>query len=157
MSSSNVVNPNIRNKDLLALRGYITANDATQYDHVHESTVLLDLTHSNLLQRHIEIRFDKHDTLERLRQRIHQKTGTSPQFQHLQIKSAGQLLREIPPEHDDHYKLGYFGLGKCGSHEYIILKWLWPCHLFLLLYIILTSIYCTIQKSTMDWRCIAWT
>lgn len=107
---TNPPNPAIRNKDLLAVRAWITAKDATQYQDVHESTVLLDLTHSNLKQRQIEIRFDKHDTLARLRQRIHQKTGTSPGFQHLQIKSAGQILQEIPPETEDHFKLGYFGL-----------------------------------------------
>ena len=104
----------IRNKDLLALRAYVTANDATQYDNVHKSTVVLDLTHSNLKQRQIEIRFDKHDTLARLRQRIHQKTGTPPHFQHLQIIGGGQILQEIPPETQDHYKLGYFGLEHHG-------------------------------------------
>jgi tubulin-folding cofactor B len=77
-ATTNAPNPEIKNKDLLAVRGWVTARDATQYDAVHQSTVILDLTHSNLQQRHIEIRFDKHDTLERLRNRIHQKTGTAP-------------------------------------------------------------------------------
>jgi tubulin-folding cofactor B len=113
-------NPAIRNHDLLALRGYIMAKDATQYENVHQSTVILDLTHSNLLQRQIEIRFDKHDTLDRLRQRIHQKTGTCPGFQHLQIKSAGHVLREIPPETEGHYKLGYFGLEHHGLEVHIV-------------------------------------
>lgn len=109
-ATSSTPHPEIRNKDMLAVRAWVTAKDANQYDDVHHSTVILDLTHSNLKQRQIEIRFDKHDPLERLRQRIHQKTGTSPQFQHLQIKSAGNILTEIPPETPDHYKLGYFGL-----------------------------------------------
>lgn len=117
---TNPPNPNIRNTDLLALRSFITAKDATQYQDVHPSTVLLDLTHSNLLQRHIEIRFDKHDTLERLRQRIHLKTGTSPAFQHLQIKSAGEILQEIPPSVEDHYKLGYFGLEHHGLEVHCV-------------------------------------
>ena len=117
---TNPPNPAIRNKDLLALRSYITAKDATQYQDVHPSTVLLDLTHSNLIQRHIEIRFDKHDTLDRLRQRIHQKTGTSPGFQHLQIKSAGQIVLEIPPSVEDHYPLGYFGLEHHGLEVHCV-------------------------------------
>lgn len=71
-------------------------------------------------QRHIEIRFDKHDTLEKLRQRIHQKTGTAPHFQHLQIKSAGQIVNEIPPETGDHFKLGYFGLEYHGLEVHCI-------------------------------------
>lgn len=118
--ATNPPNPAIRNKDLLALRAYITNKDATQYQDVHKSTVVLDLTHSNLVQRHVEIRFDKHDTLERLRQRIHQKTGTSPGFQHLQIKSAGQILVEIPPSVEDHYKLGYFGLEHHGLEVHCV-------------------------------------
>jgi tubulin-folding cofactor B len=118
--TTNPPNPAIKNRDLLAVRSYITAKDATQYDHVHRSTVVLDLTHSNLIQKHVEIRFDKHDTLERLRQRIHQKTGTSPGFQHLQIKSAGEILREIPPTVEDHYKLGYFGLEHHGLEVHCV-------------------------------------
>jgi tubulin-folding cofactor B len=72
------------------------------------------------MQRHIEIRFDKHDTLDRLRQRIHQKTGTSPGFQHLQIKSAGEVILEIPPTVEDHYKLGYFGLEHHGLEVHCV-------------------------------------
>eukprot|EP00934_Nitzschia_sp_Nitz4_P005588 Nitzschia sp. Nitz4//scaffold30_size153850//80007//81014//NITZ4_002781-RA/size153850-processed-gene-0.44-mRNA-1//-1//CDS//3329547273//5578//frame0 len=117
---TNAPNPDIRNKDLLALRAYITAKDDIQYQDVHASTVILDLTHSNLRQRHMEIRFDKHDSLARLQQRIHQKTGTPPGFQHLQIKSAGQILREIPPETPDHHPLGYFGLEHHGLEVHCV-------------------------------------
>jgi tubulin-folding cofactor B len=81
---------------------------------------MLDLTHSNLKQRHIEIRFDKHDTLEHLRLKIHQKSGTAPHFQHLQIKSANQIMQEIPPETDDHLKLGYFGLVHHGLEVHCV-------------------------------------
>lgn len=100
----------MNNADLLTLKSYITAKDDTQYDSVQKGTVILDLTHSNLIQQHIEIRFDLHDTLETLRQRIHQKTGTSPSFQQLQIKSGGNVICEIPPSAADSYKLGYFGM-----------------------------------------------
>jgi tubulin-folding cofactor B len=117
--------PQMRNRDLLALRGYIMAKDEKQYEHVHNSTVVLDLTHSNLVQKQIEIRFDKHDTLGRLRQRIHQKTGTPPHHQHLQIKSAGQILQEIPPNGStgsapESYKLGYFGLTEHGLEVHCV-------------------------------------
>jgi tubulin-folding cofactor B len=102
--------PVIRNQDMLAVKAYIMAKDTTQYADVHKDTVILDLTHSNLLQKHIEIRFDLHDTLYLLRTRIHRKTGTPPVFQHLQVQSAGQLLCDIPPSTDDDLQLGYFGL-----------------------------------------------
>ena len=102
--------PGIQNPDMRALRNFITAQDATQFDNVDESMVIIDLTHSNLIQRHIEIRFFKHDFLETLRKRIHQKTGTAPQFQHLQVKEGDRVLVEIPPETSDALKLGYFGI-----------------------------------------------
>lgn len=109
----------INNEDLLALQSYITAGDATQYSQLAQTTLLLNLSHSNLKQRHIEIRFDKHDTIANLRQRIYQKTGTSPGFQHLQILSPAdptKALVEIPPgEKYDQHKLGFFSLENGGS------------------------------------------
>lgn len=101
---------NINNADLLALKSYITAADSTQYESLAASTLILDLTHSNLHQRHAEIRFDKHDTVDELRRRIHQKTGTPPHFQHLQIKSGGCILYEIIPEMESNRMLGYYNL-----------------------------------------------
>jgi tubulin-folding cofactor B len=100
----------MKNTDLLALQAYVTAKDNSQYDSVRQDTVVLDLTHSNLVQRHVEIRFDLHDTLDTLRQRIHQKTGTPASFQHLQLISGGSVLAQIPPSTSDTYKLGYYGL-----------------------------------------------
>jgi tubulin-folding cofactor B len=126
----------IRNRDMLALQRFITAKDEVNpYEdgRLHPNTLLIDLTHSNLQQRHIEIRFDRHDTIMTVKQRIHQKTGTPPHFQHLVLKSSGQVLQELPASGDDaiaaasataaststtrntthivnydHYKLGYF-------------------------------------------------
>eukprot|EP00549_Striatella_unipunctata_P001589 CAMPEP_0118714590 /NCGR_PEP_ID=MMETSP0800-20121206/26290_1 /TAXON_ID=210618 ORGANISM="Striatella unipunctata, Strain CCMP2910" /NCGR_SAMPLE_ID=MMETSP0800 /ASSEMBLY_ACC=CAM_ASM_000638 /LENGTH=300 /DNA_ID=CAMNT_0006620437 /DNA_START=31 /DNA_END=933 /DNA_ORIENTATION=+ len=103
----------IQNEDLRALKNYVTAQDAVQYDHLSPGTILIDLTHSNLKQRHIEIRFDLHDSIGFLRDRIHQKTGTPPSFQHLQIKIRGDpttILSEIPPNTDNDMKLGYYSL-----------------------------------------------
>jgi len=100
----------IKNKDLLALKAYVMAKDDVQYDSLPSDMVLLDLTHSNLKQQHIEIRFYLSDTLDTLRSRIHQKTGTSPGFQHLQIYSSNVCLFEIPPEYNEDTKLGYFSL-----------------------------------------------
>ncbi|KAL3796413.1 hypothetical protein HJC23_004210 [Cyclotella cryptica] len=101
---------NIRNSDLLALKSYITAADSTQYDSVASTTIILDLTHSNLHQRHAEIRFDKHDTVEDLRRKIHQKSGTPPHSQRLQLIWAGQIFHEILPETESTRLLGYYNL-----------------------------------------------
>ena len=73
----------IRNEDLLALKAYVTSADSTRFSGLAAGTVSLDLTHSNLAQRHAEIRFDLRETVDDLRARIHQKTGTPPAFQRL--------------------------------------------------------------------------
>mmetsp|Transcript_56630 Transcript_56630/g.137565 ORF Transcript_56630/g.137565 Transcript_56630/m.137565 type:complete len:375 (-) Transcript_56630:27-1151(-) len=106
----------LTNRDTLALRRYITAKDDNPYEGMADTTVLLDLTHSNLQQRHIEIRFDRHDTIEHLKLKIHQKTGTPPHFQHLQFKVCGEVFQELNNDAYDHYKLGYF-LGNSGSYD----------------------------------------
>jgi len=100
----------IKNQDLLALKSYIQAADTTQYNSLAASTLVLDLTHSNLHQRHAEIRFDKHDTVDELRRRIHQKSGTPPHSQHLQLKSGGAIFYEILPNSESERMLGYYNL-----------------------------------------------
>ena len=95
---------------MLALQAYITRKDQTQYDNLSHDMVLLDLTHSNLKQQHIEIRFYLSDTLDTLRARIHQKTGTPHIFQHLQTFNAGVCMVEIPPDYNEQTKLGFFSL-----------------------------------------------
>mmetsp|Transcript_15763 Transcript_15763/g.23882 ORF Transcript_15763/g.23882 Transcript_15763/m.23882 type:complete len:325 (-) Transcript_15763:302-1276(-) len=107
VTSSNV---QINNKDLLALKAYITAKDDVQYNNLPANMVLLDLTHSNLKQQHIEIRFFRSDTLDALRSKIYQKTGTPPAYQHLKVIGGGVCLSEIPPEYDENTKLGFFSL-----------------------------------------------
>ena len=109
--------PVIRNKDMLLLKRYITAKDANPRDGLHETTLLIDLTHSNLIQKHIEIRFDKHDELVDVKHKIHQKTGTAPHFQSLRLKCSGQVLFAIDAADTsfDHYKLGYFFGDELGN------------------------------------------
>lgn len=105
---------------MLALKRYITAHDGDPRQGLGATTLLIDLTHSNLTQRHIEVRFDKHQTLKDIKLKIHQKTGTPPHFQTLQVKCSGQICWEIDAtdeSYDDH-KLGFFfGDGNLGGFE----------------------------------------
>lgn len=96
--------------DMQALRRFITAQDEIKYNNVNDSLVVLDFTHSNLQQRHPEVRVDKHAPLSELRRLFHIKTGTSPQFQLLQVLENNTIINEIPPEADDTRPIGYFGL-----------------------------------------------
>ena len=69
---------------------------------------MIDITHSNLVQRHIELRFDKHEKIEELKFRIHRQTGTPPDYQRLIIKQGGVQIGEIGP--DDSKMIGYYGI-----------------------------------------------
>lgn len=112
----------MNNRDLLAVRAFVTAHDdlgaaSTAPD---PDVVLVDVTHSNLRQRHIEIRLHKRCTVDQLRVKIHQQTGTPPEFQHLQFynnNNKNDARYEIPPPGSDHssnqesyehYPIGYF-------------------------------------------------
>lgn len=110
----------LQNPDMLALKAYIQAKDATAYDALDPDIVVLDLTHSNLQQQHIEIRFYKKDFLYILRQRIHRQTGTPPSDQHLQVYDGAQLVAEIPASADDDFLLGRFGLVHHGMRVHCI-------------------------------------
>lgn len=104
----------MKNKDLLAVRSYVTAYDGPRnYQSVAVDTVICDVTHSNLQQRHIEIRLDKSQPLSSLRRKIHLSTGTPPEFQHLHLfngeSSSSSNNSSIPfNEITDTYPIGYF-------------------------------------------------
>ena len=110
----------LKNPDMLALKAYIQAQDATAYQALDPDMVVLDLTHSNLQQQHIEIRFYKKDLLATLRERIHRQTGTPPQDQHLQVYDGEQQIAEMPPSTPDDYLLGRFGLLHHGMRVHCV-------------------------------------
>lgn len=81
-----------QNPDFVALRNYITAQD-----HVATSNAIkIDLTHSNLKQRHLEIRFDPNSSVYDLRRRFYLSTGTPHCDQDLQIFVNECLYQEVP-------------------------------------------------------------
>merc|ERR1719464_1030489 len=109
MRNSNSTNV-IRNKDLIALKNYVTGKDSTQFDGVSANSIILDITHSNLKQRHIELRFDLHDTIDNLRDRIYRKSGTYPRYQHLSFLDYGMKILDVPPNQENTRMLGYYNL-----------------------------------------------
>ena len=133
-SSQQQQRPPIRNRDMLSLKSYITAKDNVnpyQDGRLHPNTLLIDLTHSNLIQKHIEVRFDRDETIMDVKMKIYQKTGTPPHFQKLMLKSSGNVIFEIPASDDgdqqptattaatnyDSYKLGYFFGGGTNGND----------------------------------------
>ena len=50
-------------ESMTALRHHITCMDDYQYERLPEGVVMLTVTHSNLMQKHVELRFDLHSTV----------------------------------------------------------------------------------------------
>ena len=96
----------MNNRDLLAVRAYITAQDETQYNNLNQDTVIVDITHSNLQQKHIEVRVSKSENVDELRKKIHQTTGTPPHQQFLQVYDGEVKIAEIDASEDR--KIGYY-------------------------------------------------
>jgi tubulin-folding cofactor B len=103
---------------MLALRAFVTVQDSK----ANLSILSLDVTHSNLQQRHLESRFALDETLYDLRLRIYRTTGTPPRDQHLQIYDHADAMvpaLEIPAdwydENDDQVPLlSFFHQGVRG-------------------------------------------
>lgn len=71
-----------------------------------ESTVLLHVTHSNLTAHFMEIRLDRHMTVERVKEKMRTHCGTGSQFMHLTLMNeCNQVVADMS---DDSLKLGYF-------------------------------------------------
>eukprot|EP00588_Corethron_pennatum_P008403 CAMPEP_0194290296 /NCGR_PEP_ID=MMETSP0169-20130528/40946_1 /TAXON_ID=218684 /ORGANISM="Corethron pennatum, Strain L29A3" /LENGTH=331 /DNA_ID=CAMNT_0039037839 /DNA_START=154 /DNA_END=1149 /DNA_ORIENTATION=+ len=99
--------PTIKNEDMLTLQSYVTAQDTSRYRGLARSTIMVDVSHSNLIQRHIELRFDLHDTVSDMKDRIYQNSGTPPAYQHLILRSGGADTRVLD---NDNAMLGYYSL-----------------------------------------------
>jgi len=80
---------------LQAIRDYVTAKDNEQYSNLPEGIVSLTISHSNLQQRLIELKFDLRDSIDAVKQKIHRHVGTSPEYQRLLLRLNGQDICEL--------------------------------------------------------------
>jgi len=92
--------------DIQQLKDYVSAEGKAGGANQGETTVLLHCSHSNLKAEFMEIRFDRHSTIERVKERLQSHCGTSPSMMQLQLKDyTGKLVYEM---NDDSKKLGYY-------------------------------------------------
>uniref|UniRef100_A0A7R9UBU7 CAP-Gly domain-containing protein n=1 Tax=Pinguiococcus pyrenoidosus TaxID=172671 RepID=A0A7R9UBU7_9STRA len=91
--------------DLAALRNYVTAKDSEEHARLPAHVVSLNITHSNLAQTHMEIRFDRSSSVAEVKQRLHQHCGTPQQYQRLILRSGGTDYAFLD---DDTRMLGYY-------------------------------------------------
>mmetsp|Transcript_14739 Transcript_14739/g.44518 ORF Transcript_14739/g.44518 Transcript_14739/m.44518 type:complete len:279 (+) Transcript_14739:360-1196(+) len=90
--------------DIQALKAYVQASDGGMQNR-DASTVLLQVSHSNLAARFMEIRLDQHITVEALKIKLTSHCGTAANSMELQLKDErGRLLATL----DDGRMLGYY-------------------------------------------------
>lgn len=82
------------NSDMIAVRNYVTAQDNNN-NHTHSDALVVDITHSNLQQRHLEIPFASHAPVSELQFKIYQQTGTLVDDQLLYVVENGTVVAEM--------------------------------------------------------------
>jgi len=75
--------------EMEALRSWVTANDASRYDHQAEGTLRMDVSHSNLVQRWHDIVFDENMTVGQVKEKLYRHGGTPAQHQELYLRRGG--------------------------------------------------------------------
>lgn len=92
-------------EDVEGLRAYVVGPDSG-FANRSDSTVLLNISHSNLQAKFMEIRLDMHSSIEAIKVKLSFHTGTSPSAMLLHLlDEAGQLMASLC---DDSRKLGFY-------------------------------------------------
>ncbi|CAL1165944.1 unnamed protein product [Cladocopium goreaui] len=75
--------------EMQALRDYVTAADGYRYANQAASTLRLDVTHSNLIQRWHDLVFDSSMTVGRVKEKLYFHGGTPAEHQELYLRRGG--------------------------------------------------------------------
>lgn len=90
--------------DMQTLRDYVTHDSGIQNQ--HDSTVLLELTHSNLKAKFMQVRLDKHMSILTVKQKLMTHCGTNPSAMVLQLKDErGNIMMTMS---DESRPLGFY-------------------------------------------------
>lgn len=73
----------------MCLRDYLTAADASRYDNQAEGTLRLDVTHSNLIQRWHDIKFEDDMSIGGVKEKLYRHGGTPAAHQELYLRRGG--------------------------------------------------------------------
>ncbi|XP_075263802.1 uncharacterized protein LOC142355566 [Convolutriloba macropyga] len=89
--------PTMPSAEMQALRDYVTYDSGSLNQ--AESTVLLEVTHSNLKAKFMQIRLDKHMSILTVKTKLMTHCGTNPSAMVLQLKDEnGQLMFTLSEE-----------------------------------------------------------
>lgn len=81
--------PSNQSAEMLYLKEWVTAGDATRYDNQAQGTLRMDVTHSNLVQRWHDIIFDDDMTVDQVKEKLYRHGGTPAKHQELYLRRGG--------------------------------------------------------------------
>lgn len=76
-------------QEMVALKEFVTAADATRYDGMAEGNLRLDVSHSNLVQRWHDILFAEDMTIMEVKEKLYRHGGTAVAWQELYLRRGG--------------------------------------------------------------------
>lgn len=90
-----------------SVRDYVTAKDHLQYQNLPQGMVAVEITHSNLPAKHLDIRFDLHSSIEAVKEKLRAHIGTPVDYQRLILRSNGEYICEMD---DNSRMLGFYSV-----------------------------------------------
>ena len=89
------------------LNTWVKMDDENHYGRLGEGTVMVTVTHSNLNQKHVDLRFDLHTSVFAVKKRLALHNGTPPGDQKLYVKDGDMIVGELD---DDSRMLGFYSI-----------------------------------------------
>ena len=93
--------------DLDGLKTFCKMGDDYHYGRLAEDTIMVTCTHSNLNQKHVDLRFDLHTTVWEVKTRLAKHNGTPAADQKLYVKDGDMIVGELA---DDTRMLGFYSV-----------------------------------------------
>ncbi|KAH8054080.1 hypothetical protein JL721_10576 [Aureococcus anophagefferens] len=97
----------INNHQMRGVKDWVTARDDEQWSLLPEGMVAVNVSHSNLSQKMLELRFDLHQTVGEVKARLHLHHGTPADMQRLTLRDGGVDLCAMD---DDSKMLGFYSV-----------------------------------------------
>jgi tubulin-folding cofactor B len=94
-------------RDMKSLGNFITQRDGERYDNMAEGTVMVTVSHSNLQQKHVDLRWDLHTTVGDVKHRLTKHCGTPAQDMRIILRDEG---KDICCLEDDDRPIGFYGV-----------------------------------------------
>ena len=92
---------------MASLGNFVVARDGERYDGMAEGTVMVTVSHSNLKQKHVDLRWDLHTTVGDVKIRLTKHCGTPAQDMELILRDEG---RDVCRMDDDSRPLGFYSV-----------------------------------------------